>query len=84
MQFIWLREPIVVIVDPEQKLRIDCVFVVNDPVPVPPVLGLVELRQGQKAIWVWRRWLRREVAEQLSAIVNRAVAIAVQSKEGIC
>jgi hypothetical protein len=46
MQFVGLRDPIVVLIDPKQKLRIHRVAAIDDPVSVSPVLEFVELCQG--------------------------------------
>lgn len=47
MQFVGLRDPIVVLIDPKQKLRIHRVAAIDDPVSVSPVLEFVELAKAR-------------------------------------
>src|SRR5205807_6666366 len=55
-------------------------------VTISALLGLVVFTQCEKSVSLnpWRRfWLRSEVAEQLSPVINQAVAIAIQRQPGV-
>jgi hypothetical protein len=55
------------------------------PSPFPPFCALsysARARNPLRKIW-GRRWLRREIAEQFIAVINRAVTVPVKHKEGL-
>src|SRR5579864_2658951 len=76
-------DAVVVSIDPQTKLGVDRVAAVDDAVSVPTIFRLIEDRQRQEPIRVVRRGLGSEVSKQLRAIVDFAIAVAIQSKEGV-
>src|SRR5215471_7684627 len=79
-----LRDPVMVEIEPHPQLAEDAIAPVNPPVGVSAVASLVEERQGPKTIALGRSTaLRSEVAEQLLAIIDHAVAIAIQNEKPI-
>src|SRR6516165_10702280 len=83
VKLVRFRDAVVVGVDPQTKLGVDRVAAVDDAVSVTAIFRLVEYRQRQKAIGFVGRGLGSDVSKQLGAIVDPAVAIPVQSKEGV-
>ena len=70
-------------IDPQTQLGVDRVASVDDGVSVSTVLRLVEYRQRKKAVGIVGRGLRSEVPKQLCAVVDFAIAVPVQDKEGV-
>lgn len=68
---------------PEKQGGEDGVVGVYHAVAVAAIDGLIILGERSEAIWIIRAWLRREVAEDFSAVVNRAVAVAVEREKGV-
>lgn len=83
VKLVGFRDAIVVGIDPKKKSGIDRVAAVDNAVSIAAIFRLVEFRQGKKAIGIGRCRLGSEVAKQLRAIVDSAVAVPVQSKEGV-
>lgn len=73
-------------VSPQPQLKEDGVLNVYLPVSVVAVLKPIEFGQRKKTVllYAWRRYgLRREVAKQLTTIVDQTVIVAVECKPGV-
>ncbi|HEV7797829.1 MAG TPA: hypothetical protein VGO73_06725 [Pyrinomonadaceae bacterium] len=71
---------------PQTQRREDKVCLFYQAVAITSVLWFVILSQSEKAVpfFPCRRYrLRRKVSEQLSAVVNRAVTVAIKDQPGI-
>ena len=81
MQFPCFRHAVVVAVLPQTQERIDRIVLVNDAVAIPTVLRFIVFRKSKKAVAKdtrWRRWLRCEIAEQFTAVIDRTVGVSIQ------
>ena len=71
---------------PEPETGKDRIAPVDGTVAVAALLCLVKLSKGKEALSLLtlrRRWLRREVAEQLLPVINCSVAVAVKGEPRI-
>ena len=59
------------------------VFGIDDAIAISTPFWLVEFCEGKEAIRMRRPNLRCEVTEQLSAIINSPIPVAIEHKEGI-
>src|SRR5205085_10837976 len=58
-------------------------MLIDDAIGVAAMLRLIVFGQGDEAIGLGRRRLRREAAKQFATIVNAAIAVAVEGEEGV-
>lgn len=58
-------------------------MLVDHSIAITPIRRFVIFSQRQESIRRSRRWLRRDIAEQFSAIINRAIAIPVKTQPGV-
>lgn len=77
MQFAWFRNAVVVCVLPQEERGIDSIIAIYPAVAVATIFRLVIFSEGEEAVAIAGGWLRCKVAEQLRAIINRAIAVAV-------
>jgi len=68
---------------PQPETGKDSVLPVDNAITVAAIFRFIEFRQGQKPVLVRGRRLGREVAKQLSSIVDEAIAIPVKCEPGI-
>src|ERR1700686_107408 len=81
MQLRWLGDAVVILVLPKPKRGEYRVSAIDYSVAISAVCGLVILSQRQKTVSFDSRWrlrLRCKVAEQLRAVIDCAVAIAIE------
>ncbi len=68
---------------PQPKAGKDRISGVNNAVIVASVSRFIKFSQGNESIRLIRRRLRREVSKQFAAIIDAAVAVAIQTKPGV-
>src|SRR6516164_5235663 len=83
MKLLWLGDAIVIDVNPQQQARKYRISFINDAVAVAAIFGLIEFSERQEAVRILGFRLIREVAEELLAIINLSIVVAVQRQEGI-
>jgi hypothetical protein len=86
VKFTALGNPVVVEVLPEAQTIKNGIIFVDDTITVSTVCSFVIFRDGEKSVSVLplgRGWLRREVAEQFSSVINSSVSIPVESQPGV-
>ncbi len=72
-----------VLVVPQQQLRVHGIPRVNDAVAVAAIFWFVKLLQREKSIGICRGRLVGVISEQLAAVIDSAVVIAIQGQKGI-
>ena len=77
MQFSRLRESIMIAVNPQPKLRINCITGADKAIAIPSLPGFVILCKSLEAIWMVGGRLRAGITKQLLSIVDNAIAISV-------
>jgi len=83
VQFLGLAVAVVVRIDPDPEVGVHGVAGIDDPVPVSAVRRSVKNCQGEEAVGVVARGLRRVVAEQLGEVVDGSVGIAVEGEPAV-
>jgi hypothetical protein len=83
MQFVGLRDSIVVRVNPNAKFRIDRVVRIDETIVVSPVLWLVINCQRKEAIRGLCRGLGGNRPEQLASVVYYAVIVSVEGQKTV-
>ena len=78
MQLSRLRDTVVIGVLPQKQRGENCVAPIYSAVTIAAVPRFVEFSQREKAIGTVGRSLRRKITEEFPAIVNYAIAIAIQ------
>lgn len=68
-------------VDPDAQPGVNSIPFVDYAVTVPAILGLVELRKGEKPVRIRGSRLGCVVAEQFQAVVDDAISITVEHEE---
>jgi hypothetical protein len=68
-----------------QRCKYGVVFIYKT-IAIPTVLRLIIFSEDEKAVASdtgRRRWLRREIAEQLTTVIDRAITVPVKHKKGL-
>jgi hypothetical protein len=81
VQFIRLRDAVVVFVNPQEKVWKYVIPLIDDSISVAAVLWLIELGQSEKAVPVIRFRLRSKVAEEFLTTIDLSVVVSIESKE---
>jgi hypothetical protein len=77
VQFIGLRNAVMVFVNPQQKMGEYGIAAVYNPISVSPVFGFIKFGQGRKTIRVLGLRLLSEITEEFLPAVDLAIVTAV-------
>jgi len=68
-----------IVIPPKTKAAVNFIQRADAPIVITSIFRLVEYGEGQETVWFRRIWLECEISEELGSIVDRPVAISVQS-----